>query len=398
METGGVGDSWSWANRAEASADNDFRRDRPAKHHRSASRRREGCPTLPFPLQDNNGRCASVQQLYQHAGEQPQARHNVAALGMTHQYPDMELREARSLSNQVLCMIAEYHLTGLAQGSSSISPVLPEVAKDLLPPVEDYLAGGEFQGMSDMRVVERAKTLRIAAWLHRLDMATGRDETASLSLEVTRHGRGPLLELLLAPMSSLTFAEVVQCVLAENWHRVESSLDDLQGCRAQLQGELDDLIEAHKRESVKSSRKRIKKEMDLRQKDLESLSIAISQHESSLGRGRDQLEETTTSDDSLSDHGARDAEEAEMAITPVADDAPPVSAMTHPPDPAPVKEQTHSMEVDDGNDGLPPASPVSPREDELLTGGGAVGVEGEMANLKVSSPRGQDGGDEDTSV
>ena len=121
----------------------------------------------------------------------------------------MELCEARSLSNQVLCMIAEYHLTGLTQGSSSISPVLLEAAKDLLPPIEDYLAGGEFQGM---RVVERAKTLQITVWLHCLDMAADGDETASLSLEVTRHSRGPLLELLLAPMmSSLTFAEVVEC-------------------------------------------------------------------------------------------------------------------------------------------------------------------------------------------
>ena len=80
-------------------------------------------------------------------------------------------------------------------------------------------------------------------------MATNGDETASLSLEATQHRRGPLLELLLAPMmSSLTLAEVVECVLAENQHRVESSLDDLRGCRAQLQGELDDLTETHKRE------------------------------------------------------------------------------------------------------------------------------------------------------
>ena len=149
----------SWADWAKASTDDKFRRDRPKKCHQSASRRREGWPTLPFLLQDNNGRCASVQWLYQHAGEQPWACHNVATQGMTHQYPDMEPHEARSLSNQVLCMIAECHLTGLAQGSSSISPVLPEVAKDLLPPVQDYLAGGEFQGTWDVRVVERAKTL-----------------------------------------------------------------------------------------------------------------------------------------------------------------------------------------------------------------------------------------------
>ena len=169
----------------------------------------------------------------------------MAALGITHLHPEMELCEARSLSNQVLCMIAEYHLTGIAQGSSSLSPVLPEAAKDLLPPIEDYVAGGNFQGMRDMRVVERAKTLWITSWLHRLDMAADGDEIASQTMEVTWHGRGPLLELLLGPMtSSFTFVEVVEHVLAKNWHRVERSLNDLQGHRAWIQGELDDLIEA----------------------------------------------------------------------------------------------------------------------------------------------------------
>ena len=87
-----------------------------------------------------------------------------------------------------------------------------------------------FQGMRDVRVVDRAKTLQIATWLHRLDMAAEGDETASQTLEVAWHGKGPLLDLLLAPMmSSLTFTEVVKCVLAENRHRVESSLDDLRG-------------------------------------------------------------------------------------------------------------------------------------------------------------------------
>ena len=138
--------------------------------------------------------------------------------------------------------------------------------------------------------------------------------------------------------------------------------------------------------------------MDLRRKDLESLSVAISQRESSLGRVQDHPEETTTSHEDSSDHGAGDTEEAEMAITPVADDAPSGSATTHPSDPPPVEEQTHSMEVDDEDDGPPPASPISTREDDLLTGSGVVGVEGEMANLKVSSTRGNDGGDEDTSI
>ena len=87
-----------------------------------------------------------------------------------------------------------------------------------------------------------------------------------------------------------------------------------------------------------------------------------------------------------------------MATTPVADDGPAVSAIPEPLTSPPEEEQTRSMEVDDGDDHQPPASPISHREDKLLTGGDVVGVEGEMANLMVSSPRGCDGGDEDASV
>ena len=87
-----------------------------------------------------------------------------------------------------------------------------------------------------------------------------------------------------------------------------------------------------------------------------------------------------------------------MATTPVADDAPPVSAMPEPLTSPPGEDQTRSMEVDDGDDRQPPASPISHREDKLLTGDNAVGVEGEMANLTVSSPRGCDGSDEGTSI
>ena len=56
------------------------------------------------------------------------------------------------------------------------------------------------------------------------------------------------------------------------------------------------------------------------------------------------------------------------------------------------------MEVDDEDGGPPPASPVSPADDDLLTGSGAVGVEGDVANLTVSSPKDHDGGGEDASV
>ena len=121
METGRAGDSQSWAKQVEAGIDEEFQKDRPAKHRQSQSRRREVRPMLPFPLQDSEGRQASVLQLYQHAGEQPVARHSVAAQGIIHLHPEMLLCQARCLGNQVICMIAEYHLTGSAQGPSSLA-------------------------------------------------------------------------------------------------------------------------------------------------------------------------------------------------------------------------------------------------------------------------------------
>ena len=253
METGGAGDGQSWVEQAKASATGEWRRGRPTKHCQSASRKWEGRSTNPFPLQDSKGRCEVVQQLYQHAGELTLARHDVAVQGMARHYPGMESGEAKSLNNQVLCMISEYHLTCLSQGSSCISPVLPEAAKDLLPPIEEYLADDSFQGTRDLRVEEKAKTLRVAVWLHHLDMAAA----------VTQHGRGPLLEFLLAPRtSSLTFEEVIQWVLAENRYKTESSLDNVQRLQAQLQRELKDFSQAHKVEPNKSSQKKIKRDME----------------------------------------------------------------------------------------------------------------------------------------
>ena len=87
-----------------------------------------------------------------------------------------------------------------------------------------------------------------------------------------------------------------------------------------------------------------------------------------------------------------------MATTPVVDDTPPVSTTPEPLTSPPGEDQTCSMKVDDGDDCQTPDSPISHREDELLTGDNAVGVEGEMANLTVSSPGGYDGSDKGASI
>ena len=130
----------------------------------------------------------------------------------------------------------------------------------------------------------------------------------------------------------------------------------------------------------------------MRRKDLESLRVAISHHESNLGQ--DPLEDIPPGDDGLSGHGA----EAEMAAAPGTNDTPSGRAMTQSSDPPPTEGQAHAMEVEDEGSGSPPASPISPVDDDLLTGGGAIGVEADMAHLTVSSPRGPDGSSEEAST
>ena len=131
-----------------------------------------------------------------------------------------------------------------------------------------------------------------------------------------------------------------------------------------------------------------------RWKDLKGLDSTISQYETSLRGAQVQSEGTLAHDDDPSNSEAEGA----MATTPVADKAPAVNAAPESLTSPPGEEQTRSMEVDDGDEGQPPASPVSHREDELLTGGGVVGMEGEMANLTVSSPGGDEGGDEGVTI
>ena len=254
METGRVGNSQSWAKQVKAGIDEEFQKDRPAKCRQSQSKRREERLTLPFPLQDSEGRLTSILQLYKRAGEQPAAHHNVASQGIIHLHPEMMPREATCLGNQVVCMIAEYHLTSSAQGLSSLSPELQEVATTLLPPIKDYVPGGTFEGTRDVRVVDLARTLQVAAWLHRLDMSTRGDGMASETLEAMWHSQGPLLDLFLTPMTfNLTFKEIVDRVLYENWRDAQSLLNNLRAHRAHIHEELDDLTKAHREESDKSS-------------------------------------------------------------------------------------------------------------------------------------------------
>ena len=128
----------------------------------------------------------------------------------------------------------------------------------------------------------------------------------------------------------------------------------------------------------------------MRCKDIESLKERISQYESHLEQ--DMPEDNIPNSDDLLDQTA----EAEMATAPRADDAPSEST-TDPASDSPPTEG-HAMEVDEEGVVSPPASPVSQEDNNLLTGGDAVGVEAGLAHLTISSPSGPDGEGEEASI
>ena len=115
-----------------------------------------------------------------------------ALRGLRESHPEMGAEELQHLSNQVLLMIAEYHLMSTSQGTHHILPVLPEGAARLMPPLDSYLPGS-FDGCRDVRVTDRAQILHVATWLHRLDLSTMYGAEIAASARVEDYNIGPLL-------------------------------------------------------------------------------------------------------------------------------------------------------------------------------------------------------------
>ena len=186
-------------------------------------------------------------------GSSRRARDDVAGRAIKHLHPEILPRDARRLRNQVVCMIAEYHLTSSTRVLANLSPVLPEAAKLLLPAIKMYVSNVSFEGNRDVRVLDRAKALRVAVWLHQLDMAVRGDQLASETLDALQHCLGRLLESFLIPTThDLTFREVVGRCLYENRHDAQHCLNDLITRRNRVRQELDDLVEAHREASGSS--------------------------------------------------------------------------------------------------------------------------------------------------
>ena len=87
-DMGGAGDSSGQSGRA-ASREPCTARSCSKKRRRSQSRRRDSRPTVPFPLQEHEGRLQAIRTLYEEAGEHRLASEMTALRGLRKSHPEM---------------------------------------------------------------------------------------------------------------------------------------------------------------------------------------------------------------------------------------------------------------------------------------------------------------------
>ena len=127
-------------------------------------------------------------------------------------------------------MISKYHMACMTRGSPVTSPILPGEIEDQLPPLTDYTSPEDRSGATNVRVQDhQARTLQVAVWFHRLDMALSEEPTTSGSLVRTRHGLEHLLAYFLGPGTAweLQFKDVITQVLKENRRHNEKKCTDV---------------------------------------------------------------------------------------------------------------------------------------------------------------------------
>ena len=386
-EYGGAGDSSPWSGRGE-SREPHTTQSSSRKRRRSQSRRRDSRPTVPFPLQDQEGRLQALRTLYEEAGGNRLASEMTALRGLREGHPEMGAEELQRLNNQVLLMIAEYHLTSASQGTPHVLPVLPEGATRLMPPPEDYLPGS-FDGCRDIRVTDQAQILRVATWLHRLDLHATYSAEITASPRVEDYDIGPLLEYFLMPkLSDITFGEVASTVAQENRRDMEISLRDLHKERDSLQNEIKLLARARDNEQQRETKKTLKKRLDTSRRNLHSNQERISRLEELLGLG--QSREPPTGQGRLDVIVKETTEMTVVTANEAESGATPPGGPTRDAN-APKRETEQDMETEG------PGSPMTPNEDDLLTGTGAADVEMGIASLHVDSPD-KPGGDGDATT
>ena len=137
----------------------------------------------PYPIGTVQARQEAIGQIYNCVDGKDLPPCNIASEALRAYYSGVDPQTLKTWACQILCMISEYHMACMTRGSPVTSLILPEEIKDWLPPLTDYASAEDRSGMTNIRVRDhQARTLRVAMWLHRLDMALSKEPATSGSL------------------------------------------------------------------------------------------------------------------------------------------------------------------------------------------------------------------------
>ena len=344
----------------------------------------------PYPIGTVPARREAIGQIYEHVAGKDLPPCNVTSEAIRAYYPRIEAQTLKMWACQVLYMISEYHMVCVTRGSPVTSPIVPEVIEDQLPPLAGYTLPEDSLGITDVRVRDhQAKTLQVAVWLHRLDMALSGEPAASGSLVWAQHTLGHLLTHFLAPATTwgLQFEDVVNQVLRENREQNErrrnessSSLSKCSSRRTKLRDEFDVVS---KTLEVTTDR-RARKEMEQR---LAAIPTSLNAVENSISKFENLIEDCRmVEEEARQDQFGSGEEAADVEMVDQEERGNPESSGSH-------------MEADTEDNPLSASGgdTIPPEEEEILLGGTpqpedhspgneTASVSGGIAELHLASP------------
>ena len=137
----------------------------------------------PYPIRTAQVRREAISQIYNSVDGKDPPPCNITSEALWTYYSGVDPWTLKTWACQILCMISKYHMACVTRGSPVTNPILPGVIEDRLPPLTDYAPPEDRSGVTDVRVWDhQARTLWVAVWLHRLDMALSEEPAASGSL------------------------------------------------------------------------------------------------------------------------------------------------------------------------------------------------------------------------
>ena len=341
----------------------------------------------------------AVSQIYGHVDGKDPPPHNITSEALRAYYSGVDPQTLNTWACQILCMISEYHMACVTRSSLVTSPILPGELEDRLPPLTDYASPEDWSGVTDVRVRDHgARTLWVAVWCHRLDMALSEEPATSGSLVRAQHCLGHLLAYFLGPGTTweLQFEDVVTQVLKENQRHLEkkctdasSSLWKCRNRRVKLHNEFDAMSKTMEVITDEPSSRELEHRLNTLQTSLNRVERSIMRYENLIEDCQMQEEEAHLEEEISWEQEEEEVTDAEMVDEEERGDPEPSGpcreADTEDPPPLASTGDAVSPEEDAllmqlaSQPEDPAAGSHSPRSETST-------VSGEMAELSLTSP------------